>query len=584
MEPTVRLEPVVCCQVCCSNYNKTTRHLVKCYFANCGYESCKECVRTYLTSITTDPHCMKCRNKWNIEFTKTSLNASFMEKDYRVHRRKILTDTEIAKIPEYYEGALRYGKISESDKQMAEIINQIAELRNQISELYREHEQIRINMGNISQVARKFVMPCQTGGCRGMLSSQYKCDLCLKHTCPKCFIAVEGGDHICKQEDVDTVEELRKNTRPCPNCGMRISKIDGCDQMWCTECKTAFSWSKGTVEKGVVHNPHYYQWMREHGQVAVTPVNQCNQNAVFNGSGRQITEITNDCINSRRIPRIFCEVFDNMEFRTDVKNRGEKALKDAVEKYMPFYGRVKPMVTATKTLAEMIRVNSQYLTNFHRYIVHMEQVELRPLAEAIRTRTQNKYSIYRYILNEIDRELLADDLIRADTTTMKDRAFMDILDALVMVGKQILVDCMTELQQNRDPQCLELYDKFDYGSTMTNYYNPAFISQFVICEAAFPCEKMVEYHNKILKITEKYTMAIRRYCAYSTVESLRFLLIYNSRKTLPLWNYTEGRTSYHGFQNKTEIQNEIDQHRTLLAEMDKICEVAVEHTLENTFV
>jgi hypothetical protein len=273
-----------------------------------------------------------------------------------------------------------------------------------------------------------------------------------------------------------------------------------------------------------------------------------------------------------------------MEFRTDVKNRGEKALKDAVEKYMPFYGRVKPMVTATKTLAEMIRVNSQYLTNFHRYIVHMEQVELRPLAEAIRTRTQNKYSIYRYILNEIDRELLADDLIRADTTTMKDRAFMDILDALVMVGKQILVDCMTELQQNRDPQCLELYDKFDYGSTMTNYYNPAFISQFVICEAAFPCEKMVEYHNKILKITEKYTMAIRRYCAYSTVESLRFLLIYNSRKTLPLWNYTEGRTSYHGFQNKTEIQNEIDQHRTLLAEMDKICEVAVEHPLENTFV
>ena len=526
---------------------------------------------------------MKCQNKWNIEFTKTALNASFMEKDYRVHRRKILTDTEIAKIPEYYEGALRYGKISESDKQMAAIINQIAELRNQISELYREHEQIRINMGNISQVARKFIMPCQTGGCRGMLSSQYKCDLCSKHTCPKCFVAIEGGDHVCKQEDVDTVEELRKNTRPCPNCGMRISKIDGCDQMWCTECKTAFSWSKGTVEKGVVHNPHYYQWMREHGQVAA-PANPCNQNAVFNGSGRQITEIANDCINSRRIPRIFCEVFDNMEFRTDVKNRGEKALKDAVEKYMPFYDRVKPMVTAAKTLAEMIRVNSQYLTNFHRYIVHMEQVELRPLAEAIRTRTQNKYSIYRYILNEIDRELLADDLIRADTTTMKDRAFMDILDALVIVGKQILVDCMTELQQNRDTQCLELYDKFDYGSTMTNYYNPAFISQFVICEVAFPCEKMVEYHNTILKITEKYTMAIRRYCAYSTVESLRFLLIYNSRKTLPLWNYTEGRTSYHGFQNKTEIQNEIDQHRTLLAEMDKICEVAVEHPLENTFV
>ena len=578
------MEPAISCQVCCSNYNKTTRHVVKCYFANCGYESCKECVRTYLTSITTDPHCMKCRNKWNIEFTKAALNASFMEKDYRVHRRKILTDMEIAKIPEYYEGALRYGKISESDKQMAAIISQISELRNRISELYHEHERIRVEMGNVSQVSRKFIMPCQTGGCRGMLSSQYKCDLCSKHTCPKCFVAVEGGEHVCKQEDVDTVEELRKNTRPCPNCGMRISKIDGCDQMWCTECKTAFSWSKGTVEKGVVHNPHYYQWMREHGQVVAPAVNQCNQNAAFNVSGRQIMEIANDCINSRRIPRIFCEVFDNMEFRTDTTNRKEKALKDAVDKYMPFYGRVKPMVAATKTLAEMIRVNSQYLTNFHRYIVHMEQVELRPLAETIQTRTQNKHSIYRYILNEIDRELLADDLIRADTTTMKDRAFMDILDALVIVGKQILVDCMTELQQHRDPQCMELYNKFDYGSIITNYYNSTFISQVVISEAAFPCEKMVEYHNSILKITEKYTMAIRRYCAYSTIESLRFLLIYNSKKMLPLWNYTEGRTSYHGFQNKTEIQNEIDQHRTLLAEMDKLCEAVAQQPLENTFV
>jgi len=544
---------------------------VKCYFANCEYESCKECVRTYLTSITTDPHCMKCQNKWNIEFTKTALNASFMEKDYRIHRRKILTDTEIAKIPEYYEGALRYGKISESDKKMAEIINQIADLRKQILDLYHEHEQIRVNMGNTSQVTRKFVMPCQTGGCRGMLSSQYKCDLCLKHTCPKCFVVVEGSDHVCKQEDVDTVEELRKNTRPCPNCGMRISKIDGCDQMWCTECKTAFSWSKGTVEKGVVHNPHYYQWMREHGQVAA-PVNQCNQNAMFNGCGRQITEIANECINSRRIPRIFCEVFDNMEFRTDVKNRSEKALKDAVDKYMPFYDRVKPMVVNTKVLCETIRGNIQYLTNFHRYIVHMEQVELRPLAEMIRTRTQNNFSIYRYILNQIDREQLGDDLIRADTTTMKDRAYMDILDALVMVGKQILVDCMTELQQNRDPLCLELYNKFDYDGVMTNYYNPKFISQFVICEAAFPCEKMVEYHKTILKVMEKYTLAIRRYCAYSTIESLRFLLIYNSKKMLLLWNHNACKSSYQTFQNKTEIQNEIEQHRTLLAEMDRSSE------------
>jgi hypothetical protein len=563
------------CQICCSNYNKSTRHVVKCYFPNCGYEACKECVRTYLTGITSDPHCMKCHNKWNIEFTKSALNASFMDKDYRVHRRNILVDTEIAKIPEYYEGALRFAKISDSDKKMTEIMEKIAELRNQISDLYQEHERVRIDMGNTTTVARKFVMQCQTDGCRGMLSSQYKCDLCSKYTCPKCFLAIAGekDDHVCKQEDMDTVEELRKNTRPCPSCGMRISKTDGCDQMWCTECKTAFSWSKGTVERGVVHNPHYYQWMRENGRNEPQR-NQCDHANTFNTCSRKISEILSDVAASRRMPRIFCDVFDITVFPNDVLNRKDRALKEAIDKYTPFYEHVKPIVASTESLEKTLRANSQYLTNFHRYIVHMEHVELRPLTESIQARTQNRNPIYRYILNYINRDLLADELIRTDTTTMKDRAYLDILDALVMVGKQILIDCMVELQAARNAQCLELYSKFDYYSDKMEYYSPKFISQFVVCEPVFPCEKMAEQFVNLVKITDKYVLAIRRYCAYSSIEALKFLLIYNSKKSLPLWNYFEGKTSWRGFQNKTEIQAEMKLHKEQLEEIDQKVEAS----------
>ena len=561
------------CQICCSHYNKSTRHVVKCYFSNCEYEACKECVRTYLTGITSDPHCMKCRNKWNIEFTKSALNASFMDKDYRIHRRNILVETEIAKIPEYYEGALRFGKISDSDKKMAEIMEKINELRNQISELYREHENVRLEMGNTNTtVARKFVMQCQTDGCRGMLSSQYKCDLCSKYTCPKCFVAIAGekDDHVCKQEDVDTVEELRKNTRPCPGCGMRISKTDGCDQMWCTECKTAFSWSKGTVERGVVHNPHYYQWMRENGRNE-PPRNQCDHANTFNTCSRRITEILSDAVASRRMPRIFCDVFDNTVFPSGELNRKDRALKEAIDKYTPFYEHVKPFVANTEMLEKTLKANSQYLTNFHRYIVHIEHVELRPLTESIQARMQNRNPIYRYILNYIGRDLLADELIRTDTTTMKDRAYLDILDALVMVGKQILIDCMLELQAGRNDQCLELYSKFQYHNDRTDrteYFTPKFILQFVMCESYFPCKIMGEQLVNLVKITDKYVLAIKRYCAYSSIEALKFLLIYNSKKSLPLWNYFEGKTSWRGFQNKTEIQAEIKLHKEQLTEMD----------------
>jgi hypothetical protein len=43
--------------------------------------------------------------------------------------------------------------------------------------------------------------------------------------------------------------------------------VRNCDQMWCTMegCNTAFSWKTGHVVTGVVHNPHYYEWLRRNG-------------------------------------------------------------------------------------------------------------------------------------------------------------------------------------------------------------------------------------------------------------------------------------------------------------------------------
>jgi hypothetical protein len=33
--------------------------------------------------------------------------------------------------------------------------------------------------------------------------------------------------------------------------------------MWCVVCRTAFSWNTGLIEDGHIHNPHYYQFLRE---------------------------------------------------------------------------------------------------------------------------------------------------------------------------------------------------------------------------------------------------------------------------------------------------------------------------------
>jgi DNA-binding transcriptional regulator of glucitol operon len=79
---------------------------------------------------------------------------------------------------------------------------------------------------------------------------------------------------------------------------------------------------------------------------------------------------------------------------------------------------------------------------------------------------------------------------------------------------------------------------------------------------------MANYHKMMLDITSKYMTAIKKYCAYSTGEALRFLLIYNSKKSLPLWDYMEGRSVFQPFKNKTQIQQILDQHRTTLDELN----------------
>ena len=40
--------------------------------------------------------------------------------------------------------------------------------------------------------------------------------------------------------------------------------VRNCDQMWCTQCHTAFNWRTGRIQDNV-HNPHYFEWLRRNG-------------------------------------------------------------------------------------------------------------------------------------------------------------------------------------------------------------------------------------------------------------------------------------------------------------------------------
>ena len=112
---------------------------------------------------------------------------------------------------------------------------------------------------------RSFTMKCVKSDCEGFLSAEYTCGLCDLKVCEHCHLPT-ASDHVCDPATVATIKQIRKEAHPCPTCAALISKIDGCDQMYCTQCHTAFSWNTGRVETGVVHNPHYFQYMRETGR------------------------------------------------------------------------------------------------------------------------------------------------------------------------------------------------------------------------------------------------------------------------------------------------------------------------------
>ena len=81
------------------------------------------------------------------------------------------------------------------------------------------------------RVKRKFVQKCQKEGCRGFLSSQWKCGICEEWTCKDCLEVIgpdKNVNHICKKENLESAKLIKKETRPCPKCATPIFKINGC--------------------------------------------------------------------------------------------------------------------------------------------------------------------------------------------------------------------------------------------------------------------------------------------------------------------------------------------------------------------
>lgn len=157
-----------------------------------------------------------------------------------------------------------------------ELQEKVVSLEPQYLAMKEEYDKVTLDLRNVINLyagreattqRREFIMRCPAEDCRGFLSTAYKCGTCECWACVDCHVSVgkekECG-HMCDPQTVETAKAIKAETRPCPKCGTRIFKTDGCDQMWCVMegCGTAFSWNTGHIVTGIIHNPHYYDWLR----------------------------------------------------------------------------------------------------------------------------------------------------------------------------------------------------------------------------------------------------------------------------------------------------------------------------------
>lgn len=303
------------CDVCCDAFNLSNHKKVPC--PHCPFNVCTSCVEKYMLDSPDDPHCMACRKGWNRETLCNVMPVKFVTKTLKARREELLFERERSLMPatqvhveaekkrRYYESLCEKGReqfrelsaqhtkcsmqplaILAAEMGVPTEFEAMIERSKRCNDIEKKMRYIELDMKHwtfcrdawfrpqLVAERRQFVRACPHSNCKGFLSSAWKCGLCENWACPDCH-EVKGRDkdapHTCDANNVATARMLEKDSRPCPKCAALIFKIDGCDLMWCTQCHTAFSWRRGTIETRHIHNPHYYDYMRARGTLAREP-------------------------------------------------------------------------------------------------------------------------------------------------------------------------------------------------------------------------------------------------------------------------------------------------------------------------
>ena len=361
----------------------------------CKFQACQQCNQKFIQENIREPICMKCGKIWSREFVlKESdekewffrhIGACTLEQEKMLlssSQEEAFIILEIQKLSYSLQELPTNAQLTRMFKSRGKeylntILTEKRDLRFQVIKIINTLKKQTILYGKNNNCSEKikeqrWILKCPLD-CRGFISDKYQCGTCMGMICKLCNVPIkQEEEHKCNDENIKSAAFVLSLTKPCPKCMTLINKSGGCDQMFCVMCNTAFSWSTGKIETGIIHNPHYYEYLGTLGTGVID------------------------------IDLIACgEIPDARMFITRIIN-------------------------ATSSVHCRMR-----LEKIHRNVTHIRQV-LMPEWSTDRIKKNIDLRI-KYLLNEIDYTQWEMKLYRREKKRMKGKAFYDLLQLVSII-------------------------------------------------------------------------------------------------------------------------------------------------------
>lgn len=581
--------------VCMEDFDEKKVKIITCAFCSSNNEKnhyCAGCLKSYLSDHSDQPHwnCMICKTKFSTTYIMNTYPPSVVNGTFKDLQKKNLLQSQLAMLPAT-DGAMQREKLSrENKRKRKELEAHIARLQQQISDLEDEVEPSEGSEPGGKRQRLTVFTRCEKGECRGFLREEdglrgkLKCNVCDSIFCKKCMgemakfgentelrhvsPEVEEGVAECDEDAVATVKELHNNVKKCPedNCGALISKVEGCDQMFCVMCKTAFSWNTGQkVRSSNLHNPHYLEWMRNRGE-----------------DGGPIR---------RELADIPCG--------------GLPSLEHFYEAQRAFFGKVsltKSVMRRTDEKFKRLETAVSFLIMHMNHNVDVETPRYRN--RDVETRQANEKDRVSYLLRDIDEKQLADRTHQMFKRNLKNNEFLDVVVMVNETGSELLRRILYELREaDNSVKTADDVDRLYKEAKEKSWYVPEKVyckkerlrkaardgkpydplerlkaseKYYAICERAVEeLEALRKYANETLaKIGAGFKCVAPRYGTYfwfyrsNNVSSLHSLQI------------ADKRMREHIHKNSADANGEINRHMHHMFDHEKVRD-ATQHEIDD---